>query len=62
MPCERHVIKDSHIKDLNLITCLDDAPLSVTGYTLFEEATSENAVAVLLHHATAQLDVQATIL
>ena len=45
------VVKDSYMKDLNLFTCLDDASLSVAGYTLFEEAISENAVTVLLHHA-----------
>ena len=50
------------MKDLNLITCLDDASLSVTGYTLFEEVISENAAAALLHHAATQLDAQATIL
>ena len=45
------VMKDSYMKDLNLFTCLDDASLSVAGYTLFEEVASENAVAALLHHA-----------
>ena len=42
------VVKDSYMKDLNLFTCLDDASLSVAGYTLFEEVASENAVAALL--------------
>ena len=44
-------MNDSYMKDLNLFTCLDDASLSVAGYTLFEEVASENAVAALLHHA-----------
>ena len=45
------VMNDSYMKDLNLFTCLDDASMSVAGYTLFEEVASENAVAALLHHA-----------
>ena len=44
-------MNDSYMKDLNLFTCLDDASLSVAGYTLFEEVILENAVAALLHHA-----------
>ena len=46
------VMNDSYMKDLNLFTCLDDASLSVAGYTLFEEVASENVVAALLCHAT----------
>ena len=45
------VMNDSYMKDLNLFTCLDDASMSVAGYTLFEEVASENVVAALLHHA-----------
>ena len=45
-------MNDSYMKDLNLFTCLDDASMSVAGYTLFEEVASENAVAALLHHAS----------
>ena len=44
-------MNDSYMKDLNLFTCLDDASLSVAGYTLFEEVASENVVAALLCHA-----------
>ena len=46
------VMNDSYMKDLNLFTCLDDASMSVAGYTLFEEVASENVVAALLCHAT----------
>ena len=44
-------MNDSYMKDLNLFTCLDDASMSVAGYTLFEEVASENVVAALLCHA-----------
>ena len=42
-----HVMKDPRMKDLNLITYLDDASRCVTGAALFKETTSENAVAAL---------------
>ncbi len=56
-----HVMKDPRMKDLNLITYLDDASRCVTGAALFKEATSENAVAVL-RQAVGRFDVPATIL
>ena len=56
-----HAMKDLRMKDLNLITYLDDASRCVTGAALFEEATSENAV-VALRHATARFGMPATIL
>ena len=49
------------MKDLNLITYLDDASRCITGAALFEEATSENAV-VALRHATSRFGMPATIL
>lgn len=42
-----HVMKDFRMRDLNLITYLDDASRCVTGYGVFREATGQNAVAVL---------------
>ena len=42
-----HIIKDFRMRDLNLITYLDDASRCVTGYGVFEEATGVNAVKVL---------------
>ena len=42
-----HVMKDSRVRDLNLITYLDDASRCVTGYGMFKEATGLNAVKVL---------------
>ena len=56
-----HVMKDQRMKDLNLITYLDDASRCVTGAALFKEATSENAVAVL-RQAVGRFGVPATIL
>ena len=37
-------MKDPRMKDLNLITYLDNASRCVTGAALFRETTSENAV------------------
>lgn len=42
-----HVMKDTRMKGLNLVTYLDDASRCVTGAALFREDTSENAVMVL---------------
>ena len=42
-----HVIRDFRMRDLNLITYMDDASRCVTGYGVFREATSLNAVEVL---------------
>ena len=56
-----HAMKDSRMKDLNLITYLDDASRCVTGAALFQEATSANAVAVL-RQAINRFGVPATIL
>ena len=56
-----HVMKDPRMKDLNLITYLDDASRCVTGAALFKEATSENAVAVL-RQAVGRFGVPATVL
>ena len=42
-----HVMKDYRMKDLSLITYLDDASRCVTGFGLFDEATGQNAVQVL---------------
>ena len=55
-----HVMKYPRMKDLNLITHLDDVSRCVTGAALFKEATSENAVAVLLQ-AVGRFGVPATI-
>ena len=56
-----HMMKDSRMKDLNLITYLDDASRCVTGTALFKEATSENAVTVL-RQAVGRFGVPATVL
>ena len=42
-----HVMKDFRMRDLNLITYLDNASRCVTGYGVFKEATGLNAVEVL---------------
>lgn len=42
-----HVMKDPRMRDLNLITYLDDASRCITGYGVFKEATGLNAVKVL---------------
>ena len=42
-----HVMKDFRVRDLNLITYLDDASRCITGYGVFKEATGLNAVKVL---------------
>ena len=42
-----HMIKDSRLKGLNLIVFLDDASRCVTGFGVFQDATSENAALVL---------------
>ena len=42
-----HVMKAFRMRDLNLITYLDDASRCVTGYGVFKEATGLNAVDVL---------------
>ena len=42
-----HVMKDFRMRDLNLITYLDDASRCITGYGVFGEATGLNAVKVL---------------
>ena len=42
-----HMIKDSRLKGLNLIVFLDDASRCVTGFGVFQDATSENAVLAL---------------
>ncbi len=56
-----HVMKDQRMRDLNLITYLDDASRCVTGVALFGEATSENAVTVL-RQAIGRFGTPATIL
>ncbi|MYB47506.1 MAG: transposase family protein [Cenarchaeum sp. SB0662_bin_33] len=56
-----HTMKDPRMKELNLITYLDDASRCVTGAALFNEATSFNAVAVL-RQAVDRFGVPATIL
>ena len=40
-------MKDPRLKGLNLIVYLDDASRCVTGFGVFQDATSENAVLVL---------------
>ena len=42
-----HLIKDSHLKRLNLIVFLDDVSRCVTGASVFQNATSENAASML---------------
>ena len=42
-----HAMKDSQMKGLNLITCLDNVLWCVTGVALFKETALENAVMVL---------------
>ncbi len=56
-----HAMKDPRMRDLNLITYLDDASRCVTGAALFREATSANAVAVL-RQAIGRFGVPATML
>ena len=56
-----HVMKDSRMRGMNLITYLDDASRCVTGAALFKEATSENAVTVL-RQAISNFGTPATIL
>ena len=41
-----HVMKDFRMRDLNLITYLDDASRCITGYGVFQEATGPNAAKV----------------
>ncbi len=43
-------MKDPRLKGFNLIVYLDDASRCVTGYGVFEHATSENSV-LALHRA-----------
>ncbi len=49
------------MRNLNLITYLDDASRCITGAALFREATSENAVTVL-RQAVSRFGTPATIL
>ena len=42
-----HTIKDPRLRGLNRVVYLDDASRCVTGFGLFEDATSESAVLVL---------------
>ena len=56
-----HVMKDPRLKGANLVTYLDDSSRRITGFGLFKEATSENAVAVLVA-AIARCGVPATML
>ena len=56
-----HVMKDPHMRDLNLITYLDNASRYVTGAGLFSQATSENAV-LILRQAIKRFGTPATIL
>ena len=42
-----HTMKDPRLRELNLIVYLDDASRYITGFGLFQEATSSNAVLVL---------------
>ena len=56
-----HATKDPRMKDLNLITYLDNASRCVTGAALFRNATSENAVAVL-RQAVSRFGAPATVL
>ena len=43
-----HIMKDPRLKGANLVTYLDDSARFIAGSGLFKEATSENAVAVLV--------------
>ena len=56
-----HMTRDPRMKDLNLITYLDDASRCITGAALFKEATSENTVAAL-RQTVARFGVPATVL
>ncbi len=56
-----HVMKDPHMRNLNLITYLDDASRCITGAAMFREATSENAV-IVLRQAVSRFGTPATIL
>ena len=56
-----HVIKDSRLKGLNLIVFLDDASRCVTGFGVFQDATSENA-ALALRRATSEYTTPAQML
>ncbi len=56
-----HVMNDQRMRNLNLITYLDDASRCITGAALFREATSENAVTVL-RQAVSRFGTPATIL
>ncbi len=42
-----HEMKDSRLEKLNLVAYLDDSSRCITGFGVFERATSENAVLVL---------------
>ncbi len=42
-----HVMKDPRLKGLQLVAYLDDASRCITGFGLFDSATSQNTVAVL---------------
>ena len=52
----------SRFRDWNLITYLDDASRCITGAALFENATSENAVLLLLRLAIKRFGAPASIL
>ena len=54
-------MKNPRMRDLNRITCFDNASRCVTGAVLFQEVTSGNAVAVL-RQAICRFGTPATIL
>ena len=56
-----HTMKDPRLKGLNLVVYLDDASRCITGFGLFQEATSSNAVLVLTQ-AMHRFGTPATIL
>ena len=56
-----HIMKESRLKGFNLIVYLDDASRCVTGYGVFEHATSENSV-IPLRRAFRHFDKPAQML
>ena len=56
-----HTMKDPRIKGLDLIVYLDDASRCITGFGLFQEATSRNVVLVLVQ-TTHRFGTPSTIL
>ena len=56
-----HIMKNSCMKGLNLITYIDDSSGRVTDAVLFKEVTSENVV-IALRQAKSVFGVSTTIL